>query len=157
MNKPFIAEEVTMETVKTIAKYSKIILYGANTCWWTASWNDIYRHPDVGLPCDPRGGVLMQTNGEDGWEEFIKQAEENPTHYGKHGLRAFLLAYHGCVKVQSAKTGNIVPTCLSTWQEYNDLIDENAKLDNLKGNIALACGELNKLLSAQANQRNGGE
>jgi transcription initiation factor IIE alpha subunit len=59
--------------------------------------------------------------------------------------------------LQSAKTGNIVPTCLSTWQEYNDLIDENAKLDNLKGNIALACGELNKLLSAQANQRNGGE
>lgn len=97
----------------------KMVFYGANTCWWTADPKDLHKHPTAGLPCDPRGGMLMQTKERDGMT-FIKSALAVPEHYGKHGIRAFLLAYHGCVKVK--ETG--LATCFATWDEYNQLIDQ---------------------------------
>ena len=126
MNKPFIDHEVTMEQIEKRLKKTKIVLYGAQSCWWATSWVEVYKHPINQLPCDPLGGMLMQT--DDGniqsAMQFIESAKSNPGHYGKHGIRAFLLAHHGCVQVISPRTGNKVPTCFGTWGEYNELIDE---------------------------------
>jgi hypothetical protein len=107
--------EVSMDEVKQRAKRNKLIRYGANTMWWGMDDAPWYSTDSVGLPCDPRGGMLMQTEDALG---FLKAAEENPQHYGKHGLRAFLLSLHGCVVTEDGK-----PTCFDTWQAYNDLID----------------------------------
>jgi len=59
--------------------------------------------------------MLLETDDPMG---FITHAEGNPTHYGKHGLDAFVAAYHG-----NATTDDGRPTSFSTWDEYNELID----------------------------------
>lgn len=112
-----IAKEITMAEAKELALVSGMIFYGANTCWWTARRIDLYRHPECGLPCDPRCGMLFETNDV---LKFFDDAEKNVLHYGKYGLRAFLLAYHGCVVAKEKDW----PTCFSTWDEYNQLIDD---------------------------------
>jgi hypothetical protein len=99
------------------------VVYSVGTCWWKIG-DPIYQvpagRPGEGLPCDPRGAVLMETDDLAG---FLQAAKENPEHYGKHGLDAFMAAYHGNVVAT-----NGYPTCFKTWQEYNDLID----VENLK-------------------------
>jgi hypothetical protein len=102
------------------------IYYAIHTCWWAYRSSDLYRIPDSsvtgsgpGLPCDPRRSVLMMTKEGD-FETFLRGAEENPEHYGKHGLRAFEAALHGNVVV--AATGH--PTSFKTWGAYNDLLDK---------------------------------
>lgn len=68
------------------------------------------------LPCDPLGGVLMQT---DNVEEFLTSAEANPTHYGRHGILAFLAAHHlNCVDSVTRR-----PSAATEWEEYNRAID----------------------------------
>lgn len=110
-------EQTSLDNVKKIAARSGIIVYAVHTCWWTASWNDVYKLPELGVPCDPRGSVLMQTDKPD---QFIAAAEANPDHYGKYGLQAFMAAYHGNVRVAD----NHKPTSLEGWEAYNKLIDE---------------------------------
>jgi hypothetical protein len=113
-----ILKEVTMAEVRQRAHPYRMAFYGANTCWWTSSENDLYKKPGSGLPCDPRGGMLFQTSDGD-LGKFLDSAQENVEHYGKHGIRAFLAAYHGVV---IAANGN--PTCCESWKDYNDLLDE---------------------------------
>ncbi len=96
----------------------EMIYYGANTCWWTHDVNHIYRHPRLRhLPCDPSAGVLYQTDDVKG---FFVAAAENATHYGKHGLRAFVAAHHLNCVVSAQDTR---PTCFDNWQAYNDILD----------------------------------
>lgn len=95
----------------------RTIYYGARTCWWTHRSSDLRRHPGCGLPCDPRCGVLMETNDVAG---FLKAAEDNPAHYGRHGLEVFMAAHNDNMVVSKADPR---PTCFETWDEYNDVLD----------------------------------
>ena len=99
------------------AAMPKMIFYGARTCWWTHDASHLGRL-DGGIPCDPCGGVLYQTDDITG---FLKSAEENIAHYGKHELRAFLAAHHrNCVvSVEDPRS-----TCFESWDDYNRILDE---------------------------------
>lgn len=110
-----IIERVTLEQVRE-AKPA-MIYYGANTCWWTHDPNHLSRTTGVGLPCDPRGGVLFETDDIEG---FLKAAERNAQHYGRHGLRAFMAAHHlNCILSLSEPR----PWCSPDWLEYNEALD----------------------------------
>lgn len=124
-------EHDSLETVRQQCKRGdRMVFYGINTCWWAISWGQLYKHrPHVmtiagretmspGLPCDPRGGMLLQTEDVDG---FFDSAIKNAVHYGKHGLRAFLAAYHGNVVVSQIDQR---PTCFAGWEDYNRVLDE---------------------------------
>ena len=71
----------------------------------------------LGLPCDPRGGVLFQTDDVEG---FLRAAEANAPHYGRHGLRAFMAAHH-LNRILSVR--EIRPWCSREWEDYNAAID----------------------------------
>lgn len=122
-----IAHEVSLDEAKRRAKRNELLRYGANTCWWgmdDAPWYSTGPSEmqiggrtvkSDGLPCDPRGGMLLQTEKS---LDFIASAEENAEHYGKYGVRTFLLALHGCVITDDGR-----PTCFESWKEYEALID----------------------------------
>lgn len=111
-----IVEGITLAGVR--AAKPDTIFYGAMTCWWTHDPVHLGRTADGhGLPCDPRGGVLFQTEDVEG---FLRSAEENPDHYGRHGLRAFMAAHHlNCLYSE----GDPRPWCMATWDEYNEALD----------------------------------
>lgn len=94
----------------------KTIYYGANTLWWTHRQSDLCQN-GMGLPCDPRGGMLFQT---DDVEDFLKSAEENEKHYGKHGLAAFLASHNDnmVVSIEDQRS-----TCFADWDQYNEVLD----------------------------------
>jgi len=115
---PAVVERMSFENVRRAKPTT--IFYGVNTCWWTHRESDLYRHPECGLPCDPRGGMLMQTDNAD---EFLRQAEAHPEHYGRHGLRAFMAAHHQNCITGDGGPRHLWPTCLQTWEEYNALLD----------------------------------
>ena len=107
---------ITLDQVRA-AKPTKIY-YGVRTCWWTHNPLHLSKHQGTGLPCDPRGGVLFET---DKVEEFLSAAEQSPGHYGRFGLQAFIAAHHlNCVIGKD----NPRPWCFPSWDEYNRLIDE---------------------------------
>lgn len=123
--------QITLEEIKRRVRGTGFICYGGNTCWWAE--HTFYtrpipnKPPDYpGLPCDPRGGMLLQVQtgsvAPDGRTidalEFIRKAEQNPSHYGRHGIKAFIAAYHGNVLVDGK------PWALRDWEDYNRLLDE---------------------------------
>ena len=110
---PYIVEATTLQEIKHAAP--ETIWYSVHTCWWTHRSTDLRKLPN-GLPCDPRGGVLMMDEGQ----SFLTSAEANPDHYGKHGLAAFIASHNDNCVVSSDDHRN---TCLRSWQEYNDLLD----------------------------------
>ena len=97
------------------------IWYSVNTCWWTHRETDLRQHRESRLPCDPRGGMLMMTE-PGGAEHFLQAAEDNPEHYGKHGIEAFTAAHNDNCVVSEMDSRN---TCLQSWDEYNDLLDRH--------------------------------
>lgn len=112
--------QITLDEIKAQVESGDCgsIYYGANTCWWTTDSRHLYKHPMFPhLPCDPRAGVLMECHDP---KKFIEQAEQNPEHYGRHGLDAFVAAYHGNVIIAD----NGWPTCFEGWEKYNALLDE---------------------------------
>jgi len=112
-----IHENVTLDTVKK--KNASKIFYGARTCWWTVDPKDLYTN-DAGLPVDPLGGVLFETENV---RKFLLLAENNTKHYGKFGLRTFLAAYHGnCVVKESG-----LPTSFPEWRFYEAILEYQDK------------------------------
>ena len=105
--------ENDLSVLKWLAELSDRLVYGAQTCWWKIG-DPIYKRDN--LPCGPRGEMLLETDKP---LDFIKQAEENPDHYGRHGLEAFLAAYHGHIITEDG-----LPTSFESWDRYNDIIDE---------------------------------
>ena len=110
----FIRKQTTLEDVKKDCPDT--IWYSYHTCWWTHRNTDLRTLPDNGLPCDPRGSVLMMVEAY----KFIESAEANPDFYGKRGLDAFMAAHNDNCVVSFRDYRN---TCLRTWDEYNDLLD----------------------------------
>lgn len=108
----------SLETIRLLKP--AMIFYGANTCWWTHDRAHLCVKPGSGLPCDPRGGMLLQTDDVEG---FLRSAEDSAEHYGEHGIRAFLAAHHqNCVVSRT----NRASTCFPDWAEYNRILDEAA-------------------------------
>ncbi len=110
-----IVEKITLAEVRS-AKPG-MIFYSATTCWWTHDPAHLGKTAGGhGLPCDPRGGVLFQTEDVEG---FLRCAEQGPDHYGKHGLRAFMAAHHlNCLHSEEDPR----PWCMRTWDEYNEVL-----------------------------------
>lgn len=115
---PYIRNKTTIEDVRRDTPQS--IWYSMTTCWWTHRVSDLLTHVGSGLPCDPRGGMLMRTDNVSG---FLGTAEVFPGHYGEHGLDAFIAAHHDNCIVDRDDPRN---TCLRTWDEYNELLDTQA-------------------------------
>lgn len=119
-------EVMSRQTVRILTKVSlqdiqrarpENIFYGATTCWWTHRREHLARHPKCGLPCDPRGGMLFETDDVDG---FLNAAIESPNHYGEGGLDVFMAAHHeNCVRTYPDHIG-WYPWCFRTWGEYAD-------------------------------------
>lgn len=115
---------MTLDRIKLEARKADRLVYAARTCWWKVG-DPIYRLPDTQLPCDPRGSVLFETDKP---LDFIEAAEKNQNHYGKHGLEAFVAAYHGNVTTDAGR-----PTSFDSWDEYNTLIDAKITTHNPGG------------------------
>jgi hypothetical protein len=105
---------ITLESLKDLNP--KMIYYGAVTCWWTHDPSHLVVHPQSGLPCDPRGSVLLQTPHVD---SFLETASQNPSYYGKHGINAFLAAHH-------ENTIDLLgyPWSFTSWDDYNKLLEQ---------------------------------
>jgi hypothetical protein len=111
-----IKNRTTLEEIKNVAVDSSRLVYGFNTCWWKIG-DPVYSR--VGMPCGPRGEMLLETDDP---ITFLAIAMANPGHYGKHGLDAFVAAYHGNLVTEDGH-----PTSLESWDEYNRLIDDQAR------------------------------
>lgn len=69
----------------------------------------------AGIPLDPVGAPLYAMDKPMKW---IEQSEKKPSHFGKHGLAAFIFTHH-----QNCKTG-----FYNKWDKYNELIDNNGNV-----------------------------
>lgn len=110
-----LTKNKSLSDLKIEARHHNRLVYSISTCWWKLG-DPCYRHPNTNLPCDPRGGMLLETDDP---VKFIETAEENLNHYGTHGIEAFIAAYHGNVV-----TDNGLPTSFNTWDKYNELLDK---------------------------------
>lgn len=64
-----------------------------------------------GIPLDPLGSPLLQTDKP---LECLMSVENNPEHFGDHGMDAFLLAHHQ----------NCEGSIFREWEPYNRILDE---------------------------------
>jgi len=120
---PYIRKVKTIDDIKRyVSAYAEVsgdiaqAYFSVNTCWWTHRSSDLHRHRESGLPCDPRGGMLMQSS----LGAFVEAAEDNPDNYGRHGLDAFIAAHNDNCVVSEI---NPRSACLRAWQDYNNLLD----------------------------------
>jgi hypothetical protein len=116
-----IITKVTLGQLETIARHlpETVICYAMSTCWWCCK-DQLTPQDDAGIPCDPRGSVLMETT----LGFYLRDAKASPDHYGKHGLNAFVAGYDGNLLNDKGK-----PTSFETWDEYNDLLDRQGVED----------------------------
>jgi hypothetical protein len=119
MMQPWVSTNFEKIKARVLWEYEtnpeELVCYSTGTCWWCILRDNPYR---ATVPCDPLGAVLLQAP----IKAFIDKANENPAHYGKHGIQAFWAAYHGVIL-----TGCWLPTALKSWEEYNKLLDEYFK------------------------------
>ncbi len=109
-----VVENITIADVR--AAKPAMIFYGVNTCWWTHREEDLRISNGSTLPCDPRGGMLLQTNDVEG---FLRAAEERPETYGRGGLDAFIAAHNDNCLVSE---DDLRQTCYRSWDDYNALL-----------------------------------
>jgi hypothetical protein len=108
-----IGVEVSLDEARARCLESGKVFYAALTCWF--GWWPMYTtHSNICLPCDPRGSVLYES---DKVSEFFAAAEARAGFYGEHGLRTFLLAFHGCLVTVDGR-----PTSLRRWDSYERVL-----------------------------------
>jgi hypothetical protein len=123
-----IVKKTTLADVR--AAKPKMIYYGFRTTWWTHDPKHLYAiekgrvlHPSqvtpTSIPCDPRGGVLLQTDDIEG---FISMSEANTEHFGKHGIDAFIGAHH-----DNCQTDFGMPWSADTFEQIGEAIDRQEK------------------------------
>ena len=130
-----IADKRTLTNLDEIREHEQV-WYSAKTCWWTTREEDLccaHGMPmkgsncpnEDGIPLDPSGSPLLMASVGD----FLRNAEGKNMRggvYGKHGIDAFILAYHGnVIEVVSAAGKDDVewPRCAVGWDMYNKLLD----------------------------------
>lgn len=124
-----IADKRTLTSLDDIREAKPEMAFcSVKTCWWTTNPDDLccdHGHPMKecpagydSIPLDPSGSPLFQTDDVEG---FLKEAEDNAEHYGRHGLEAFILAYDG--NVVADEEAAPYHRCSSRWDSYNDLLD----------------------------------
>ena len=118
---PIIEIKTNLEDIVRLAHESTRLVYAFRTCWWKLG-APVYQHPKNGLPCGPRGEMLMEMDEP---MRFIQGAIKNSKHYGRHGLLALVAAYYG-----NTVTEKGLPTSLASWDEYNDLLDQSTTLSH---------------------------
>lgn len=150
MRRGFIKKKVKLDQVERDIKehrekfergeveFPPMIFYAVHTCWWTHKAEDLSRLPpqefklhqpggedktikSEGLPCDPRGSVLLQTDKP---EDFIEEAKKYPSYYGKHGLDAFMAAHHDNCYLSRRDPRH---WSFRGWDAYNEAIDNPAE------------------------------
>ncbi len=124
-------ERTTLAQIKERARICKanggILVYAVGSPWWHVNHDGRTASPyhlKNGIPCDPCGRVLLQTDDPGGFIAAAICVPRPVDHYGNHGVRAFVAAYHGNVTVLREGIRPL-PTALDTWEEYNKLIDEH--------------------------------
>ncbi|MFH1603899.1 MAG: hypothetical protein ABIH03_08330 [Pseudomonadota bacterium] len=119
----------TIDLAEVRAAKPKTIYYGARTCWWTHDPRHLGRHRS-GLPCDPRGGLLFETDDVEGFLRATEEEARKPPEvcqYGKHRLRAFMAAHHLNCHVSATDWRS---TCFTSWDDYNRILDEADRGDS---------------------------
>lgn len=109
-----IIQKTTLEQIIQLAESSNRLVYGVMTCWWKIG-DPVYKN-SIGLPCGPRGEVLFEMPDP---KKFVEAAQGAVKHYGKHGMDAFVAAYHGNLIDKDGK-----PTSLEGWGKYNEILDK---------------------------------
>lgn len=94
-------------------------VYAVSSPWWSLWDDDWMPYRNGGLPCDPRGSMLMQGDAA----KFLVSADANPEHYGRHGIAALVAAFHSNVEVLTRDGRGWRPTSLDSWDDYNALLD----------------------------------
>lgn len=76
-----------------------MIYYGTRTCWWGHASAHLGALPSTrgyeefgGLPCDPRGGVLLQTDNWRSW--LVKSRAGHDKDSPAFGIARFMAAHH---------------------------------------------------------------
>lgn len=132
--KPKLENKWNFEQIKERALYAEQnngrLVYSTFSPWWfiLARGDEklpYYLKTSPCLPCDPRGAVLLETTGICA---FIDAAEQNVEHYGRHGIEAFVAAYHENVVERDGMS-----TSLNNWDEYNNVIDVHKEMDDGQG------------------------
>ena len=122
-----VVPTITLAQVRDLIARGQVstIYYAAQTCWWTHDAHDLQQLPS-GLPCGPRGEVLLETSNP-AW--FLDAAAAKPEHYGPHGIAALVAAHHQNVRY-ARLMGRVTSWSAASWLWYNTLLDRYAALPN---------------------------
>ena len=101
---------------RTLTAHGKggAIYFSDRSCWWSHQRG----HAMVNGPtmkCPLGGQIYMEKN----WDGWLEAAEENPSYYGPHGLKALMAAHH--TNCRHPQTG--APYAARTWLPYNQALD----------------------------------
>ena len=109
--------EMSLSTLEKLAEDpEQEAVYSIGTCWWSL-WDDKWMpYNRCGIPLDPSGSPLMQAP----LKKFLENALANEKSYGKHGMDAFVAAFHGNVRRWDGE-----PLCFKEWERYNNLLDSS--------------------------------
>lgn len=102
-----------------------MIYYGMNTCWWGHDSDHLGFLPTPfsgslgGLPCDPRGGVLLQTEN---WRHWLSASRAKHQAESRFGLARLMAAHH---------TNSFLNTgmrwCEPSWDRYDEALERTAE------------------------------
>lgn len=120
-NRLLVVPTVTLAALVALADAGKIakIYCAVHTCWWTHDPTDLVTRVFSHLPVDPRGSVLLETDDP---RKFLRGAESNPTHYGRHGVATFM-ASHAKNSRTYGPNGETQSWSESSWEAYAQALD----------------------------------
>jgi hypothetical protein len=94
---------------------SGAIYYSDKSCWWTHHRGHAMRGTAGVMQCPLGGAIFMEKD----WDSWLAAAEDNPAHYGAHGLDAFMAAHHANCR----RGADGAPFASANWGDYNAALD----------------------------------